>query len=113
LSSAIKNKRAEKAAKFSVHLPKVRGIAEEESTVRSENTQGNRNRVADRLIVFKMVKTGKKTAKKGCKRIITKATFVGPDFTRRPVKYERFIRPMGLRYKKVSQSLFSAIPRST
>lgn len=28
-------------------------------------------------------------------------TFVGPDFTRRPVKYERFIRPMGLRYKKV------------
>jgi ribosome biogenesis protein NSA2 len=30
LSSAIKNKRAEKAAKFSVPLPKVRGIAEEE-----------------------------------------------------------------------------------
>jgi len=29
LSSAIKNKRAEKAAKFSVPLPKVRGIAEE------------------------------------------------------------------------------------
>ena len=27
-------------------------------------------------------------------------TFVGPDFTRRPVKYERFIRPMALRYKK-------------
>lgn len=25
---------------------------------------------------------------------------VGPDFTRRVVKYERFIRPMGLRYKK-------------
>ena len=33
LSSAIKNKRAEKAAKFSVPLPKVRGIAEEESTL--------------------------------------------------------------------------------
>ncbi|KAI7534878.1 hypothetical protein KC331_g12321, partial [Hortaea werneckii] len=29
LSSAIKNKRAEKAAKFSVPLPKVRGISEE------------------------------------------------------------------------------------
>ena len=28
------------------------------------------------------------------------STLVGPDFTRRPVKYERFIRPMGLRYKK-------------
>jgi len=34
--------------------------------------------------------------------MITKPTFVGPDFTRRPVKYERFIRPMGLRYKKAS-----------
>ncbi|KAH8588428.1 TGF beta-inducible nuclear protein-like protein 1 [Bisporella sp. PMI_857] len=82
LSSAIKNKRNEKAAKFSVPLPKVRGIAEEE--------------------MFKVVKTGKKTAKKGWKRMITKPTFVGPDFTRRPVKYERFIRPMGLRYKKAN-----------
>ena len=82
LSSAIKNKRAEKAAKFSVPLPKVRGISEEE--------------------MFKVVKTGKKTAKKSWKRMITKPTFVGPDFTRRPVKYERFIRPMGLRYKKAN-----------
>lgn len=45
LSSQIKNKRAEKAAKFSVPLPKVKGISEEE--------------------MFKVVKTGKKTAKKG------------------------------------------------
>lgn len=82
LSSAIKNKRAEKAAKFSVPLPKVRGISEEE--------------------MFKAVKTGAKTAKKSWKRMITKPTFVGPDFTRRPVKYERFIRPMGLRYKKAN-----------
>ena len=82
LSSAIKNKRAEKAAKFAVPLPKVKGISEEE--------------------MFKVVKTGKKTAKKGWKRMITKPTFVGPDFTRRPVKYERFIRPMGLRYKKAN-----------
>lgn len=52
--------------------------------------------------MFKVVKTGKKTAKKGWKRMITKPTFVGPDFTRRPVKYERFIRPMGLRYKKAN-----------
>lgn len=29
-----------------------------------------------------------------------RVTTVGPDFTRRPVKYERFIRPMGLRYRK-------------
>ncbi|MCJ1313625.1 Ribosome biogenesis protein [Agyrium rufum] len=82
LSSAIKNKRAEKAAKFSVPLPKVKGISEEE--------------------MFKVVKTGKKIAKKGWKRMITKPTFVGSDFTRRPVKYERFIRPMGLRYKKAN-----------
>jgi len=82
LSSAIKNKRAEKAAKFSVPLPKVKGISEEE--------------------MFKVVKTGKKTAKKSWKRMITKPTFVGQDFTRRPVKYERFIRPMGLRYKKAN-----------
>ena len=82
LSSAIKNKRAEKAAKFAVPLPKVRGIAEEE--------------------MFKVVTTGKKTGKKAWKRVVTKPTFVGPDFTRRPVKYERFIRPMGLRYKKVN-----------
>ena len=27
---------------------------------------------------------------------------MGNDFTRRPVKYERFIRPMGLRYKKAN-----------
>lgn len=58
LSSAIKNKRAEKAAKFSVPLPKVRGIAEEE--------------------MFKVVKTGKKTAKKGWKRMIMKPTFGMP-----------------------------------
>jgi ribosome biogenesis protein NSA2 len=82
LSSAIKDRRKEKAAKFSVPLPKVRGIAEDE--------------------MFKVVKTGKKVGKKGWKRMITKPTFVGNDFTRRPVKYERFIRPMGLRYKKAN-----------
>lgn len=82
LSSAIKNKRAEKAAQFSVPLPKVRGISEEE--------------------MFKVVGTGKKTHKKSWKRMVTKPTFVGPDFTRRPVKYERFVRPMALRYKKAN-----------
>src|SRR5690606_25476440 len=55
LSTAIKQKRKEKAAKFSVPLPKVRGISEEE--------------------VFKVIKTGKKTHKKGWKRMITKPTF--------------------------------------
>ena len=55
LSSAIKNKRNEKAAKFSVPLPKVKGISEEE--------------------MFKVIKTGAKTKKKGWKRMITKPTF--------------------------------------
>ena len=32
--------------------------------------------------------------------MITKATFVGEDFTRKPPKYERFIRPSGMRFKK-------------
>merc|ERR1712216_927758 len=38
--------------------------------------------------------------KKQWKRMITKATFVGAGFTRKPPKYERFIRPSSLRFKK-------------
>lgn len=57
LSSAIKNKRNEKSARFSVPLPKVKGISEEE--------------------MFRVVTTGKKTQKKGWKRMVTKPTFVG------------------------------------
>merc|ERR1712159_900383 len=41
-----------------------------------------------------------KRMKKSWKRMITKATFVGPGFTRKPPKYERFIRPSGLRFTK-------------
>ncbi|WVZ56891.1 hypothetical protein U9M48_007359 [Paspalum notatum var. saurae] len=37
---------------------------------------------------------------KQCKRMVTKATFVGPGLTRKPPKYERFIRPTGLRFTK-------------
>jgi len=32
--------------------------------------------------------------------MVTKVTFVGAGFTRKPPKYERFIRPSGLRFKK-------------
>jgi ribosome biogenesis protein NSA2 len=66
LSSSIKNKRAEKAARFSVPLPKVRGISEEE--------------------MFKVVATGKKTHKKGWKRMVTKPTFTGNDCRWFPVE---------------------------
>lgn len=34
------------------------------------------------------------------KRMVTKVTFVGPGFTRKPPKYERFIRPTELRFNK-------------
>ncbi|CEH13371.1 tgf beta-inducible nuclear protein 1 [Ceraceosorus bombacis] len=79
LSSAVKERRKDKAAKYAVPLPQVRGIAEDE--------------------VFKVMKTGKRKGK-GWKRMVTKATFVGESFTRKPPKLERFVRPMGLRYKK-------------
>ncbi|KAB1201170.1 hypothetical protein CJ030_MR0G004706 [Morella rubra] len=39
-------------------------------------------------------------AAKQWKRMIKKATFVRPGFTRKPPKYERFIRPSGLRFSK-------------
>jgi ribosomal protein S8E len=81
MSSAIKEKRKEKAAKFAVPLPKVRGIAEDE--------------------MFKVLRTGKSRSK-SWKRMVTKATFVGEGFTRKPVKLERFVRPMALRYKKAN-----------
>jgi ribosome biogenesis protein NSA2 len=81
LSNMIKQKRKEKAGKWNVPLPKVRGIAEDE--------------------MFKVLKTGKRKTKQW-KRMVTKVTFVGDGFTRKPPKYERFIRPMGLRFKKAN-----------
>eukprot|EP00051_Salpingoeca_urceolata_P027367 m.481176 g.481176 ORF g.481176 m.481176 type:complete len:261 (-) comp22073_c0_seq1:75-857(-) len=78
LSNMIKQKRKEKAGKWSVPLPKVRAIGEDE--------------------VMKVVTSGKRK-KKAWKRIITKHTFVGENFTRKPPKFERFIRPMALRTK--------------
>jgi len=79
LSNSIKQKKKEKAGKWSVPLPKVRGISEDE--------------------MFKAIKTGKRKAKEW-KRMVTKVTFVGDGFTRKPPKFERFIRPSGLRFKK-------------
>jgi len=79
LSNTIKQKRKEKAGKWNVPLPKVRGISEEE--------------------MFKVIRTGSKKGK-AWKRMVTKVTFVGENFTRKSPKYERFIRPSGLRFKK-------------
>mmetsp|Transcript_55979 Transcript_55979/g.137215 ORF Transcript_55979/g.137215 Transcript_55979/m.137215 type:complete len:261 (-) Transcript_55979:656-1438(-) len=81
LSNTVKQKRKEKAGKWNVPLPAVRPIAEEE--------------------VFKVIKSGKRK-KKAWKRMITKMTFVGQNFTRKPPKLERFIRPMALRATKAN-----------
>ncbi|CAN0908371.1 Ribosome biogenesis protein NSA2 homolog [Linum grandiflorum] len=79
LSNTIKQKRKEKAGRWEVPLPKVRPIAEDE--------------------MLRVIKSGKRKTKQW-KRMVTKATFVGPGFTRKPPKYERFIRPTGLRFTK-------------
>jgi len=79
LSNTVKEKRKEKAGKWSVPLPKVRPIADDE--------------------MFSAVATGKRKAK-SWKRMVTKATFVGDNFTRKPPKFERFIRPAAMRFKK-------------
>lgn len=49
--------------------------------------------------MFRVVKTGKRKGK-AWKRIITKASFVGEGFTRKPVKFERYIRPRAMRFTK-------------
>jgi len=79
LSNMIKQKRKEKAGKWDVPLPKVRAQADAE--------------------VFRVLRSGK-TKRKAWKRMVTKVCFVGDGFTRKPPKFERFIRPMGLRFKK-------------
>jgi len=79
LSNTVKQKRKEKAGKWSVPIPTVKPVADDE--------------------MFKQVRSGKRM-KKNWKRMITKVTFVGDSFTRKAPKYERFIRPTGLRFKK-------------
>jgi len=79
LSNTVKQKRKEKAGKWSVPIPKVKPIADDE--------------------MFRQQASGKRH-KKNWKRVITKVTFVGDSFTRKAPKFERFIRPTGLRFKK-------------
>jgi ribosome biogenesis protein NSA2 len=77
----VKQKRKEKAGKWSVPIAKVKSMTEAE--------------------MFSIIKTGKR-GKKTWKRMINKATFVPEDFTRKPPKFERFIRPSGMRMKKAN-----------
>jgi len=79
LSNTVKQKRKEKAGKWTVPIPKVKPVADDE--------------------MFRQMASGKRQ-KKNWKRLITKVTFVGDAYTRKAPKFERFIRPMGLRFKK-------------
>ena len=79
LSNTVKQKRKEKAGKWTVPIPKVKPVADDE--------------------MFRQLRSGKRM-KKSWKRMITKVTFVGEAYTRKAPKYERFIRPTGLRFKK-------------
>lgn len=65
LSNTVKQKRKEKAGKYAVPIPKVRPITEAE--------------------MFRVLRTGKRKSKMW-KRMITKVTFVGDGFTRKPPK---------------------------
>lgn len=79
LSNMIKQKRKEKAGRWQVPIPKVKALSEDQ--------------------MFKVLRTGKRK-KKAWKRVVNKVTFVGQEFTRKPPKYERYIRPSGLRFTK-------------
>lgn len=81
LSNTIKQKRKEKAGKWSVPIPVVKPMTEDE--------------------MFQVKHSGKRQ-RKAWKRVINKVSFVGDNFTRKPPKFERFIRPHALRFKKAN-----------
>jgi len=76
ITTELKEQRQNKAGKYTVPLPQVRGISEAEA--------------------FRVMQSGKRR-KNEWKRVVTKPCFVGDSFTRKPPKFERFIRPTGLR----------------
>lgn len=79
LSNSLKQKRKEKAGKWAVPISKVKPVSEDE--------------------MLRVMTSGVR-GKKQWKRMVNKVTFVGETFTRRMPKFERFIRPMALRFKK-------------
>lgn len=81
LSNMVKQKRREKAGRWAVPVAKVRALNEAE--------------------MFQVLKSGKRK-QKSWKRVINKLTFVPENFVRKPPKYERFIRPAALRFRKVN-----------
>lgn len=79
LSNMIKQKRKEKAGRWQLPIPKVKAMTEDE--------------------MFRVLRSGKRK-RKMWKRVINKVCYVGENFTRKPPKFERYIRPSGLRFKK-------------
>jgi len=79
LSNTIKQKRKEKAGRWAVPIEKVKALTEAE--------------------MFQVKKSGKRK-QKAWKRVINKITHVPENFTRKPPKYEKYIRPSSLRFKK-------------
>ncbi|KAH0484362.1 MAG: uncharacterized protein KVP18_001881 [Porospora cf. gigantea A] len=81
LSNMVKQKRKEKAGKWTVPIPKVKAMSEDE--------------------MFNILRSGKRR-NKAWKRVVNKICFVGDNFTRKNPKFERYIRPSGLRMKKAN-----------
>lgn len=81
LTNTIKQKRKSKAGKWELPVPKVQALNEAE--------------------MLRVVKSGKRK-RKSWKRLIDKVSFVGNEFTRKNPKFERFIRPTSLRFKKAN-----------
>ncbi|OAG31750.1 ribosome biogenesis protein NSA2 [Nematocida displodere] len=81
VTTQLKEQRQNKAGKYNVPLPQVRGVSETEA--------------------FKVMKSGKRQRNQW-KRVVTKPCFVGDNYTRKPPKFERFIRPTGLRMKNAN-----------
>lgn len=95
LTNMLKQKRKEKAGRWQLPIPKVKAMTEDE--------------------MFKVMRSGKRKRKKrfsksiqidytekAWKRVINKISFVGDDFTRKPPKLERYIRPTSLRMKRAN-----------
>ncbi|EZG79302.1 putative ribosomal protein S8e [Gregarina niphandrodes] len=81
LTNMLKQKKKEKAGKWEVPIPKVKAMSEAE--------------------MFRIQASGKRK-RKMWKRVLNKVCYVGDDFTRKPPKYERYIRPTALRMKKAN-----------
>uniref|UniRef100_A0A8C9GW84 Ribosome biogenesis protein NSA2 homolog n=1 Tax=Piliocolobus tephrosceles TaxID=591936 RepID=A0A8C9GW84_9PRIM len=81
LTNLLKQKRKNKVGKWDLPIPKVQALNEAE--------------------MLRVVKSGKRR-KKTWKRLIDKVSFVGNNFTRKNPKFERYIRPSSLRFKRAN-----------